>query len=694
MKIYPKINANLTANPLRSSSEAKKTAPKQKGEKLSSPKEASLPAPSGPSISAWSESRPRKRGSREATSLPAGSILEAGNTSPENTPRRWTVLAYYAGDNNLEEQMTKDLITLETVGSSEEMAILAQFDRGENASLQMGGTPGMTRYRVERFQLQPGELDGFSRYNPPRVPLAFSNQPPFYHRKITSPALKEFGAVDSTDPKLLQDFLKWGMKKYPAENYLICLYGHGTGVGGMINDDGPENENFNIPTPELKKVIKNAEKAAGVKKNQVLLALESCWMSQTENAYELKDVAERMLACPSSSVWDFPTALVQEGASGYNLEEMSRRLFAEGSAHPDLCTLSLLDLSKAGRLKKPTMEFIEAVKKSAADPQKLKSLMEVESRPDFLPGYPLGHYASDFINLTQKIAQDGEIKDPQLKKAAQKLNAALKNVVQGTALNPKRQIGNQPKGIGIMTAVDPQPLDEHDYQDLAFVKDTGWRDFMLSWGGDLKMEALGNNRLSCPRLKELAKTARRELRGMPAKKREHAKFKSALRRINSLPGLDREQKWDQSAYAVYRTSTFQALGKTAQTGKLNPQNPELASADKKVKELFTPLLLNEMCRAIASDPEGLEDILKIQLTVLSQLDGEISDSTLARAAAKLLGSRGVDKERKLLSGAELLLTLGNAAHCRKVIEVKNRSWTESSLKDAETFLKGLAALDK
>jgi len=651
---------------------------------------------------ACGEKSARLKPSRFKPALPQDRVILSGKkagkagaseASSRSRKKNWTVLCYFAGDCNLEEQMAKDIVMLETAGSSPEMNILAQFDRGENPSLQLGGKPGSVRYYIEHFKLQPGDLDGYSRYNPPVLHRAFTREPSRLHDRITSPELKDLGPTDSADPKALQEFLEYGLKNYPAKNYLICVYGHGAGIGGLVTDEGPENQHDTIALPEFKKAVKSAQEAAGVDKNRVILALESCQMSQAETAYEFKDLAARMLAPQSSSVWDFPTPLVQEGAGGYNLEEMSRRLFAEGKIHPDLATLSLLNLQKAPGLKKPVIDFIRAVKTSPESPQKLKSIFQTESRPDFSPGSPVCHYASDFTNLAGLILKDPEIKDPKLKKAASRLKAALNKIVVDSFVNPKMEISRDPRGLGVMTAADPQVLGDYQYCELAFPRDTGWGEFITAWGSGLNLKELGDNRLSCPRLKELAKTARRELRDLPSHQRELAKLTKAMQRINAQPGLDQEQKWDQSAYTAYRAPSFQALARVGFSGGLNPEKASQKAPDRALKQLL-PFLFNNLSRSAASDPEGLEDILKIKLLVFSELDGEISSKTLSAAARKLLSARGLDKERKLFAGSDLLLTLGNAVHNQKVIELKNRSWTDTSVKDAETFLKGLAGLGK
>ena len=46
-----------------------------------------------------------------------------------STRREWTLMIYLAGDNNLESYSLKDLAEMCSVGSSSEVAIVAQLDR-------------------------------------------------------------------------------------------------------------------------------------------------------------------------------------------------------------------------------------------------------------------------------------------------------------------------------------------------------------------------------------------------------------------------------------------------------------------------------------------------------------------------------------------------------------------------------------
>jgi hypothetical protein len=97
------------------------------------------------------------------------------------TPAQWTVLAYLAGDNDLEGVLLDDLKEMERVGSRPgTVEILAQLDRAPGGDATAGDWRGARRYYVTRS-----------------VTAA----------KIGSTLLADLGAANTGDPALLEDFL-------------------------------------------------------------------------------------------------------------------------------------------------------------------------------------------------------------------------------------------------------------------------------------------------------------------------------------------------------------------------------------------------------------------------------------------------------------------------------------------------------
>lgn len=104
----------------------------------------------------------------------------------------WTVMVYLAGDNDLDSAGAVDLGEMKQVGSSDKLNLLAQFDRAG------------PRTETRRYFLRKGTSVG-------------------------KDAVMGLGETNMGDPKVLQDFLVWGAKNYPAEHYMVVIWNHGAG---------------------------------------------------------------------------------------------------------------------------------------------------------------------------------------------------------------------------------------------------------------------------------------------------------------------------------------------------------------------------------------------------------------------------------------------------------------------------------
>jgi hypothetical protein len=108
------------------------------------------------------------------------------------TKKNWTVMVYLAGDNNLDGAGVVDLNEMKRVGSTDRFNVLAQFDRA--------GSKGETT----RYYLRKGTA-------------------------LAKDAMQKLGETNTGDPKVLEDFVTWGLNSYPAEHYLLVLWNHGAG---------------------------------------------------------------------------------------------------------------------------------------------------------------------------------------------------------------------------------------------------------------------------------------------------------------------------------------------------------------------------------------------------------------------------------------------------------------------------------
>jgi Clostripain family len=254
--------------------------------------------------------------SRVATLEEGPQAQARGKTLPAN----WSVLAYLAGDNDLEGDLLGDLKEMERVGSRPgEVEIVAQVDRARGHSAADGNWKGTRRYYVTR-----------------------SESP----KRIGSTLLAELGETNTGDPRVVQDFLTFGAQRYPAQATMLILSNHGsgfyvppemlsTGAGrvalparrlrqgffrptrewlpepdalrGIAYDDGSGDC---LDNRELKQVVAHAHRVLG--RPLDIVGMDACLMTMLEVAYQVRDHAKILVGSQElepAAGWPYVTIL-------------------------------------------------------------------------------------------------------------------------------------------------------------------------------------------------------------------------------------------------------------------------------------------------------------------------------------------------------------------------------------------------
>ncbi|MCE1247857.1 MAG: clostripain-related cysteine peptidase [Firmicutes bacterium] len=375
---------------------------------------------------------------------PAGEAGKDSNPSPTSPPlRKWTILVYAAADNDLEKYIIKDVNDMENVGSSNNMNLVVQIDRGQKPSELSGGWAGARRYKLET-NVDPYNLD--------------------------SPVLQDMGQINMGDPKTLQNFVEWGVKEYPAQHYMLVISDHGMGWKGAVEDD---SHNGWLSMPATREALEKAKDNTGVKLD--IIGYDACLMGQSEVAYELKDVANYMVASPDS-----------EGAEGwpYNnmldkniLKNLNMALMAKFSLDPpalakfivraasqdqnNLPTMSAIELDKMDNVAKASNKLVEAVLASDTPPALLKTLVR-KTQP--FEGF------KDHYDFCSRIVTSEDVKDVKLKEAAQGVMDSLYNAVMYEEHSSK-----SPGGHGLSVHLPSYRATYQDeYRQTQWAKDTKW----------------------------------------------------------------------------------------------------------------------------------------------------------------------------------------------------------------------------
>src|SRR6266480_3102104 len=106
--------------------------------------------------------------------------------------RKWTVAVWVAGDNNLDSFGATDLGEMKRVGSSDDVAVVAQFDR-------------MGDEQTRRY---------FLRADTP----------------LDEDVVDELGETNTGDPAVAIDFFTWALTAWPSEKVLAVIWNHGSGI--------------------------------------------------------------------------------------------------------------------------------------------------------------------------------------------------------------------------------------------------------------------------------------------------------------------------------------------------------------------------------------------------------------------------------------------------------------------------------
>ena len=388
--------------------------------------------------------------SAQQQAAPAGDSVSLGeDSSVEKTKKKWTVLLYSAADNNLETALVKDVAELESVGSSDNMNLVAQLDRGKRPSSLSGGWDGCKRF----YLTQDNDLNN-----------------------INSPALQDLGQVNMSDPKTLSDFIQWGMKEFPAENYILVMSDHGAGWPGALQD--VSHGDF-ASTPSLMQGIKDAEEKTGQKLN--IIGFDACLMASTEVAHELAPVGDYMVASQNTEGGDgWPYAKIFTSKTAESLKsaldqkfdidakDVAMKMVNDSHGFPSISTLSAMDLGKMKGLTEATDKFAKVLMQSPNDKSEIRS---IASKTKSWYGF------KDQFDFAERLINDPAIQNQDLKKAAKEMQEALKEVVIA------EQHSSMHNGAhGLSLEISPSGVEKKGYSDLQFAKDTHW-DEAMKWLG-------------------------------------------------------------------------------------------------------------------------------------------------------------------------------------------------------------------
>jgi PKD repeat protein len=241
-------------------------------------------------------------------------IASSGNS-------KWTFMVYLDADNNLESAGIDDLNEMEMVGSSSEVEIVVQMDRVSGYDVSNGGWTETKRYHVSK------DADAYT----------------------IGTAVSSLGELNMGQSQTLSDFINWSQTNYPADNYALILWDHGSGpmygptAGGICWDD--TNGHDYLTETEIKTAITG--------KGIDILGMDACLMASTEFWYALNseveylvgsekvepgdgwpynDILQWLTLNPSATAAQLSTIIVQKYMGSYSTAYQVTQSAADASA--------------------------------------------------------------------------------------------------------------------------------------------------------------------------------------------------------------------------------------------------------------------------------------------------------------------------------------------------------------------------
>lgn len=328
-----------------------------------------------------------------------------------NSKRDWTVLVYQGnGCQGKHAEHHSDLLELQKLPASDRVSILTQGHKNYSEDI------------LERREIKP--LRG--RYKP------------------VEPLHTVVGRQNQ--PEQLANFIRWGMKNYPAKRTCLVISGFGGGNNGMIADESGGL----MPLTDIRTGLEN-----GLQGNELdVLAFDGHWMSCVEAAAEFEETSGLMVASQGRKrSWDYEDK------------------FSELLKHPDIYPDTL------------AFQFVDADEGKSG-----MSVLDLAEVPNVMYRTEVLLQASDNYGLDKEILEESEgvahFKDLKsiidqfaqpdvpgaIRKLAGEAQMALSDLTLDHATLPEQETG----GVSVATLYD----DREDGRE--FRKWTSWDKFLTA----------------------------------------------------------------------------------------------------------------------------------------------------------------------------------------------------------------------
>jgi hypothetical protein len=197
----------------------------------------------------------------------------SNNPAIENLckPKEWTVMVYLTGGRDISDEARESLLRMKQVGSTGKIHLVAQFDSGSEGTftkryylteyknsleiltllhqtcsevLEAYGPDDEDAVCMDCYQrlwrlLDEKQQQLLEKMPPEEMKKMIVSTPDRFMNSVLNWILDDdvyphssgsLGDTNAGDPGVLVDFVRWAKVRYPAEHYLVVLWGHGSGL--------------------------------------------------------------------------------------------------------------------------------------------------------------------------------------------------------------------------------------------------------------------------------------------------------------------------------------------------------------------------------------------------------------------------------------------------------------------------------
>ncbi|MCM8789319.1 MAG: clostripain-related cysteine peptidase, partial [Candidatus Omnitrophica bacterium] len=277
---------------------------------------------------------------------------------------KWTIMIYLDGDNDLEKYAINDFLEIASVGSTDQVNFIVQFDRISGYDTRHGNWTNTQRFRITQ-NMEPTTANAISDWG------------------------DGFGGreVNSGDPETLAFFVLWAKQNYPADYYALVLWDHGDGwrsmsyVADNIERQLKTGRLSNEERTSLEKTLKELRRKIYARRHQKsvcfdntsfdeltlkeirqalsnpdcyldIIAFDACLMGMIEVAFEIRNCATYMIASEETIfTTGFPYDTIAQDivrSPDYQPDQFSERIiyhYSDYYNHYGTETLSAINLA-------------------------------------------------------------------------------------------------------------------------------------------------------------------------------------------------------------------------------------------------------------------------------------------------------------------------------------------------------------